>query len=395
MLMEVEEVWALIDKWSLPLPAESALLPDALGLTLAQAARADLDHPPFDRSAVDGYAIGAEDASESFTVVETIRAGESKAISLQTGEAVRIMTGAELPSAGLKVIMQEDVMVEGSVFRITRSQTVTNVRLRGEDFRAGDTLLASGTVLGPVELATLASIGITRPQVIRRPRVIHFTGGDEIVPADVVPAAGQIRDANSFLVRAMLANSRITDVQHLHLPDDLALARERIAGATASPFDVLLFSGGASVGDHDFTGLLLREMGFEIHCQQVNVRPGRPLIFATRGAQIAFGIPGNPVSHFACYHLFIARALARLMGGTHATLGPAILDSALPGKTNPRVTYWPARTRRIDATLRVNPVPWNSSGDLASLIGVDALIRVAGGHQSLPEAGAIVDCLLV
>jgi len=393
--MEVEEVWALIDKLSIALPSEATALANALGVTLAQDARADCDHPPFDRSAVDGYAIGAEDVSESFVVIETIRAGESKALTLQKGEAVRIMTGAELPSSGLIVLMQEHVSFDGDAFRITLPQPGTNVRLRGEDFRAGDVLLAQGTVLNPVALATLASIGITQPYVIRRPRVVHFTGGDEIVPADVIPGAGQIRDANSFLVRALLGNSGITDVQHTHLPDDLALARERIAATTATPFDVLLFSGGASVGDHDFTGQLLREMGFAIHCQQVNVRPGRPLIFATRGPQIAFGIPGNPVSHFACYHLFIARALARLMDGAPTAPGQAVLDSAVPGKSNPRVTYWPARTIRSDETVRVHPVPWNSSGDLASLIGVDALIRIEGGQQSLPEVGDIVDCLLV
>lgn len=393
--MEVEDVWALVDKLSFALPGEAIPLASALGMTLAQDARADLDHPPFDRSAVDGYAIGAGDDSESFVVIETIRAGESKALSLQKGQAVRIMTGAELPSAGLIVIMQEHVSFEGDAFRIVVPQLGTNVRLRGEDFRAGDVLLASGTVLSPVALATLASIGITQPLVIRRPRVVHLTGGDEIVPADVTPGAGQIRDANSFLVRALLGNSRVTDVRLAHLPDDLARARERIAAVTAAPFDVLLFSGGASVGDHDFTGQLLREMGFEIHCQQVNVRPGRPLIFATRERQIAFGIPGNPVSHFACYHLFIARALARLMGGSPAALGPAVLDSEVPGKSNPRVTYWPARTTRSDETRRVHPVAWNSSGDLASLIGVDVLIRIEGGQQSLPEVGDIVDCLWV
>lgn len=393
--MEVEEVWALIDKLSIALPSEAVPLGSALGLTLAQDARADLDHPPFDRSAVDGYAIGADDVSESFVVIETIRAGESKALTLQKGEAVRIMTGGELPSPDLIVLMQEHVSFDGDAFRIALPQPGTNVRLRGEDFRAGDVLLARGTVLSPVALATLASIGVTQPLVIKKPRVVHFTGGDEIVPADVIPGAGQIRDANSFLVRALLGSSGITDVRHSHLPDDLALARERIAGTTVAPFDVLLFSGGASVGDHDFTGQLLHEMGFAIHCQQVNVRPGRPLIFATRDQQIAFGIPGNPVSHFACYHLFIARALARLTGGSPPALGQAVLDSALPGKSNPRVTYWPARTVRSDEMVRVHPVAWNSSGDLAALIGVDALIRIEGGQQSLPQIGDIVDCLLV
>jgi molybdopterin molybdotransferase len=388
MTVEVEEVWALIDAHAATLPAQQVSLANALGLTLAEPAVADRDAPAFDRSTMDGYAIRADDAAETFRVIGTIAAGDSRRMALAPGEAVRIFTGAEVPGEGLVVVMQEDVAREGESIRIVRRGAGANIARRGEDVRAGETVIPAGTRLRPAEVALLASIGQTRPLVVRPPRILHFTSGDEIVPPDETPGPGKIRDSNATLVRALLAAFPGESPHHAHLPDDEARAAAFIDATGPESFDVLLFSGGASVGDYDFTAKFLQRLGFAIHCSQVNVRPGKPLLFASREGRLAFGIPGNPLSHFVCFHVFIARALARLTGREVPALEPAKLAADFPGAPNRRVTYWPARSGREGVT----PVPWNSSGHLAALLGVDALIRVPA-EAELPKAGATVQRL--
>ncbi len=393
-MIEVEDVWRLIDELCAPLAPGPVALADAFGLTLAEDVAADRDGPPFDRSAVDGYAVRADDDSVEFRVIHEIAAGESVRLALDVGQAVRIFTGAELPAADLRVIMQEDTTRDGDVLCRTERGTGKNFCARGEDFRAGERLLAAGTRLDAAALAVLASVGHVHPRAIRPPRILHFTTGDEIVAPGTIPEPAQIRDANAVLIRALLRGSPVASFEHAHLPDDEAEGLRRIRAIKPEACDVLLFSGGSSVGNFDFTGRFLDALGFERRCAQVNVRPGKPLIFATRGARVAFGLPGNPLSHFACFHLFVARALDRLRGQASAGLDDARLASAIPGRSNPRVTYWPARSGRKNTETWVTPLPWNSSGHLAALPGVDALIRIAA-NAGLPNPGETVQILPV
>ncbi|MDD5201233.1 MAG: molybdopterin molybdotransferase MoeA [Terrimicrobiaceae bacterium] len=392
MLIEVEEAWRLIDAFSRPLPAGRTALRDALDLRLAEAAIADRDHPPFDRSTVDGYAISMDDSSTSFKVVRTIAPGESCRIALDLGCAIRLFTGAELPASNLRVVMQEDTVREGDTLRIKNDCPGRNICHQGEDFRAGAVLIPAGTAVDAVASAMLASIGQAHPLVIRPPRILHFTSGDEIVDAEKTPGPGKIRNSNAPLIRALLSRYRPEEFRQVHLPDNESQASRLIAEADPDRFDVLLFSGGASVGDYDFTRSLLRTLGHTIHFPAVNVRPGKPLIFASRGENLAFGIPGNPVSHFVCFHLFIARALDKLAGREPASEQDAELASPIPGKPNRRVTYWPAIQSRDGTHCRVSPVPWNSSGHLASLLGVNALIRL-DAEAKLPAPDEIVRIL--
>jgi molybdopterin molybdotransferase len=383
-MIEVEDVWDLIDGYCAALPPERVRLVDALGCTLAADAVADADAPPFDRSTVDGYAIRRADAAEEFLLVGTIAAGDADGRMPGAGEAVRIFTGAALPGPGLQVIMQEDATSDAGRVRFTRRGAEGNFRPRGEDVRAGETLLRRGGKLGPVELAMLASIGEAMPLVVRRPRILHFTSGNEIVAVEEVPGPGMIRNSNATLIRALASGFPTADFAHVHLPDDAARAWELIEATEPGTFDVVLFSGGASVGDHDHTRGHLEQLGFEIRCSQVNVRPGKPLILATGAGRTAFGLPGNPVSHFVCFHLFVARALARLAGREPRSLAEATLAAEIPGRPTSRVTFWPAQG--------LAPVPWNSSGHLASLVGVDALVRVPA-QAGLPKAGESVQIL--
>ena len=363
--------------------------------------------PPFDRSTRDGYAILQDDTSEHFRVVDTLHAADWKPRQLKTGEAVRVATGAALPCENLRVVMQEHVERTGDQFRILHHETARNVSARGEDLRAGEPLLKAGSRLDAGALALLATAGNANPLVSPRLRVVHFTTGDEIIPPDQTPKPGQIRDSNSFLIRGLLQLFSC-DVIQKHLPEDFDAAKRLIgtfnlsasassSGATApkrseggqpSTFNLLLISGGASVGEKDFTRPLLEWLGFEIVFSQVNVRPGRPLIFGVNDSRVAFGLPGNPLSHFICFHLFVAVALATLVGEEPRKFHRGRLASKLDDAPNPRETLWPARLNLAG----LHPLKWSSSGDVTCLAETNALIRVPANRGSI-EFGTEVDYL--
>jgi len=393
--LSLDEARAEIRSRSRPLPVIRTPLAEALGRVLREMICAPEDLPPVDRSTRDGYAIRADDASETFSVVDTIHAADWKPRQLKSGEAVRVATGVALPCGGLRVVMQEHVEREGDKLRVVRPENSTNVRLRGEEVRQGQPLVSAGTKLNAGALAILATVGNVNPLVSPRLRILHFTTGDEIVAPDQTPKPGQIRDSNSILIRGLLQNFSC-DLEQGHLPENFELAKSQISNRQSAigNADVLLVSGGASVGEKDFTRALLEQLGFEIVFSQINLRPGRPLIFGVNGSHVAFGLPGNPLSHFVCFHFAVATALAGLTGGEPPEFLRGQLGGKLDDKPCPRETLWPARLEWIDTTPRLRPLAWASSGDITCLTAANALIRVPANQGSI-EIFAGVDFLPV
>ncbi len=378
-----------------PLPGVRAGLTEATGRVLHEEICADEDFPSSDCSTRDGYAILADDTSELFTVVDTLHAADWKPRQLKTGEAVRVATGASLPCENLRVIMQENVERNGGQIKIVRREPALNLRKRGEEMRAGEVVLPAGTVLRAGALALLATVGCTQPLVSPRLRMVHFTTGDEIIPPDQKPQPGQIRDSNSILIRTALERFHC-DVTQQHLPEDFERAKSEITAFRfpLSAFDLVLVSGGASVGDKDFTRPLLEWLGFGIVFNRVNIRPGAPLIFGADGQRIAFGLPGNPLSHFVCFHLFVATALAQLSGAELPAFSTGTLAANLEDGPNPRETLWPAQCESVNGKMLLTPLRWSSSGDVTALAKTNALIRVAPRQGSL-AAGTTVEFLPV
>ena len=377
-------------------PRESVALPlaQARGLVLAQDALAPEDLPAFDRSAMDGYAVALDDDSERFAVVAEIQPGAMPDATLARGQCARIFTGAAIPGGASQVVMQEDVRREGEWMIPVRRDQRTNIRLRGEDARRGAALVSAGKRLRAGELALLAQIGLTEPRVVPAARVIHFATGNELVDPSSTPERGQIRDTNSTLIAALLAESGAQLVHQARCADDLAGLIGTVRDVPEDSWDVLLMSGGGSVGDYDFGARALDALGFTVHFSRVNLRPGKPLIFATRGRQAAFIIPGNPVSHFVCYHVAITLALERFAGA--AVDWPLVeveLAEDFPASSDPRETYWPAHVSLGAGRLRVRPLIWRSSGDLCGLAGANALLQVLPGAAAIAR-GEPGRCLL-
>lgn len=374
----VDEVWELLRREvSAREPVEMDLA-DAWGGTLREDVTAPEDQPAFDRSAVDGYVVRVDDASEVFAVAGEIRAGDGRHHELVAGKALRIATGAAVPDGG-EVVMLEDAIDADGALRFVRRRR-DHVRRRGEDAKAGDVLVKAGTVLGAGAIGLLASVGCVRPKVTRGLDALHVATGNEIVGADHVPSMGQVRDSNSPLVAAW-ARGRGLRVRQKRVGEEADALRRAIEGRR----DLLLVSGGASVGGHDCTAEVLDAAGFEILVTKVAVRPGKPLIVGRRGEEWAFGLPGNPLSHFVCLHVFVDAALAAMRGGAMA---PVVWRGTVTAgvKGNPRETWWPA----VDEREGLRPLRWASSGDLTALALADVLVRVpSSGLAAGAEAGFI------
>ena len=375
----VDEVWELLRRGVGAREAVAASLPDALGAVLREDVRAPEDQPAFDRSAVDGFLVRVDDPSDEFRVVGEIRAGSEMRGQLGPGEALRMATGAAVPGPAFEVVMLEDAVEANGVVRLIRRGR-DHVRKRGEDARAGDVLASEGSVLSVGALALLASVGCMEPRVTRALDVLHVATGNEIVDAETKPAAGQVRDSNSPLVAAW-GRRRGLRIRQKRVGEEAELLRRAIEGHR----DLLLVSGGASVGGHDCTEAVLDAAGFEILVTMVAVRPGKPLIVARRGEEWAFGLPGNPLSHFVCLQVFVDAAVAAMRGGPRQ---PAVWRGVVRGavKGNPRETWWPA----VEEREGLRPLAWASSGDVTALAVADVLVRVPGsGLVAGQEAGFI------
>jgi len=374
-----------------PLPAVRASLGESFGRTLRETVRAPEDLPDCDRSTRDGYAILEDDPSAIFQIMDTLQAADWKPRQMQRGECARVSTGAALPCGGLRVVMQENVRRDGDKIHVIQPERDSNARRRGEDVKAGATLLHEGALLDAGTLAVLASAGCVRPLVSPRLHVVHFTTGNEIVPPEQEPGPGQIRDSNSILLRCLLQKFGC-EVSQGHLPEnfDTAKAQCEREKRKIENADLILVSGGASVGDNDFTRSLVEWLGFQIAISGVAVRPGRPMIFGVDGRRVAFGLPGNPLAHFVCYHLFVGTALAKMNGLEPKRFLRGRMAARLPDTPNSRETLWPARCEPENGELQLQPLNWSSSGDVTCLSRANALIRVPPSRGAL-DVGAEVD----
>ena len=389
-MLSIPEARALIAQTVHVLPPLRVPLAQAHGRTLRESLIAEEDIPAFDRSAMDGYAIRAEDPATEFRVVCEIPAGTMPTRKIGPGECARIFTGSPIPDGATQVIVQEVAQRSGDAVTFSQRGKGNNIRSRGEDAREGSVLIERGTQLGAVELSLCAQLGKCAPLIAPRPRILHIATGSELVAPDEIPEAGKIRDSNSTLIAALAAEAGAKIAHQFRVGDDPAQLVGAISGTDIESWDMLLLSGGASVGDHDFGARTLRELGFSLHFTQLNLRPGKPLTFATLGRHLAFVIPGNPLSHLVCWHLVIRAALDMLaIGAIEFALVEAPLGGDVALKGNPRETWWPARIAWENGGAKFLPLKWQSSGDLTGIIGLDALIRVPAGIAAVQPGETI------
>ncbi|MGK2942060.1 MAG: molybdopterin molybdotransferase MoeA [Immundisolibacter sp.] len=316
--LDVEAALAQVLDALTPLPGSEQIALDlALGRVLAQPLVAAMDLQPWPNSAMDGYAFAVSDLDQALAkglaLAGTSMAGHPFTGTLDPGECVRILTGAILPAGCDTVAMQEHVAVHGDQIRLTANvPRGANVRAPGEDVRTGSVVLPAGTRLGPPQIALAAALGQARVVVNHRPRVALFTSGDELTPLGQPLAAGAIYDSNRYLLRAMLQQMGMPVIDLGIVADDPDAVRSAFAAARAQA-DVVISSGGVSVGDADYVREVFSEFG-DIHFWRIAMKPGRPLAFGRLDETWFFGLPGNPVSTAVTFLEFVRPALCRLEG---------------------------------------------------------------------------------
>jgi molybdopterin molybdotransferase len=395
-LLEVEEAWEVVAAACRdPLGAETVALVEALGRVVASDAVSAVDLPPFDRSAMDGYAVRAADTGSVLTIVGEIAAGEVAQTPLSAGQAMGITTGAALPPGADAVLRVEDAVVTGDRLRAAAPlQPGTAVRYRGEDVARGAVLAPAGAALGVQHVTALASAGVGSVSVRRRPVVHVLATGTELLEVGAPPEPGRIHESNRLTLALLAEQAGSEVVVHPIVPDDAAATADAVESALGG--DVLLVSGGVSVGPHDHVKPALQARGVEELFWRVRLKPGKPLWFGRRDATLVFGLPGNPLSTVACFLLFVAPALRRLQGESEAA--PAFVPARLTVPAQPadgRTTLLTARLARgADGMLEATPTEGQGShltGALASSDGFVVMPHAAGAQP----AGAPVQALLL
>ncbi len=377
------------------LPTERVALGDAVGRVLAEEMRAPADLPAFPSSAVDGFAVRAADAGKTIREVGESAAGRPFAGRVEPGTAARILTGGVVPDGADTVVMVEDVRIVGESVTVPASlRAGTNFHRPGADVRAGDLVLTAGMQLGAAELGLAAALGFAELEVHRRPRVALMSTGDELVEAGRKPGRGQITDSNRWALLAALREAG-AEVRSLGIaPDEPGALRKLVVDALQTA-DVLVTSGGVSVGTHDLVKPLLESLG-TVHVGRVKLKPGKPFTFATfADNKLAFGLPGFPVSSLVTFEVFVRPALRKLQG--FARLQRATLPVRLgydARATADRTEYQRVTLRREGAELVAETTGSQSSSRLLSLAGAHALVRIAPGDEGI-RAGTIVEAMIL
>lgn len=367
---------------------ELVSLADALDRVLSQDVTSDVDLPPFEKSAMDGFAVRAADFARAPRPASWRVTGESRAGAPFTGvvapnECVAIYTGAEVPPACDAVVMVEKSRPAADRVHLDDDpKPGQNVCHRGEDLRLGDVVLRSGRMLRAIELSVLAAVGCDPVPVFRRPRVALFTTGDELVPVRSKPGPGEIREGNTYYLAARLRTLGAAVLDLGVVRDDERELEAQVSRALEES-DALITTGGVSMGKYDLVGAVLERCGVEPVFHKVAIKPGKPLWFGVRGRVPVFGLPGNPVSCLIGMEVFVRAALARMSGHVQEERLATLRSGRWMGdatKPNPREQHLPVRvTAGSDGVDRLEPIRWSSSADIVGLTRAEALAVVPMG----------------
>jgi molybdopterin molybdotransferase len=388
-LLTIEEALARVLERVHALPAETVRVENAAGRVLAEDARAAVDLPPFPSSAMDGYAVRASDTPGTLPVAFRVAAGRPSPRPLEPGEAMGISTGGLVPEGADAVVPIEVVVGQDNNVEIATAVTAgAHVRPRGGDARAGDLVVPAGTRLGPAQVGALAAAGVAELRCTRRPRAAVLATGTELRAPGEPLERGEIYESNSAALAAALADAG-AEVERLRpVHDDPAAHREALARGLEA--DLLVTTGGVSVGPHDLVRAALVELGVEEVFWRVAVKPGKPVAFGVRSGTPVFGLPGNPVSSLVGFELFVRPAVLALQGlrDPHPRYEPGRLARAVR-RGEGRDELLRARARIEDDAVWLEPLGGQESHMIVSAAAADALVFVPRGEGQL-EAGAPV-----
>ena len=410
-LISVSEAAAILDRARVQPRAEIVPLAESIGRRLAEQVTADRDYPPFDKSLMDGFAVRIGEPAGEFELLGTIHAGESwQGRPLAGREAVAIMTGAPIPPGDAEIgvipVEESESAGEHAVRLRISGQAGRYIARRGSDRCAGVCLLDPGTLIGPAQLAVLASVGKAKVRVFAPPRCAVLATGDELVEISKAPQPHQIRNSNSPALLALLEGLGADAVDGGLVPDDLDATRRALGEWLDSSCDCLFITGGMSMGQRDYVPRVLRELGVALEMTKLKIKPGKPFVFGMRTRQrgfvagggggeagarpemhttYVFGLPGNPVSAYVCTLVLASRLLARLGAAPADVVGGDWQDlplaEGLPAN-GARQFYQPARIEQSEGMPCVRPLAWRGSADVFTLAEADVLLERPEGDPA-------------
>ncbi len=397
-----QKVIQVAESLARPLLRTHVEIEQAFGRILATPVFADRDYPPFDRSVRDGFAVRAADAQSPGARVECVgelRAGGQLDATLQPGQCVEIMTGAAMPPGADAVVMIEHTVRDGRMITLERTAKKGDQFVpRGAEAREGALLVAPKTRMGYAEMALATQAGATRLEVFAASRLAILSTGDEVVDARAKPGPLQVRNSNGISIEILARTGGAETIQLGNAPDEIAALRAAIErGLDAA--DILVLSGGVSMGKYDLVEQVLADLGAKFHFTGVSIRPGRPAVFATGRGKLVFGLPGNPVSTMVTFELFVLPAIDVLNGGDPRPLPVFRAKLATPiREKGPMTHFLPARIEWEGREARVSQLSWQGSGDIVALALANGFLIVTSERPEiapgewvdvLPRRGAI------
>lgn len=369
-----------------PLDTEFVSFTESVGRILAADVFSDVNMPPFNKSAMDGYACRKEDLSSWLTILEIIPAGKAPSYKIEAGQCSKIMTGAAVPEGADTVFMVEHSEVLDGKVRFTGTKTNSNICLLGEDVKTGDLVLKSGTLLKAQHIAMLASVGCVLPEVYRQPKVGIISTGSELVEPEFVPEASQIRNSNGHQMLIQAQQCQCLVNYYGTVPDDQQATTEIIQQAVEEN-DVTLISGGVSVGDFDFVPQIMEQLGFNILFDHINVKPGKHTTFAQRDNKYIVGLPGNPVSSFIQFEIFAKPFLYKLMNyAVPPVVMPLPLAADYNRKRADREEFIPVK---LNITGEVETINYHGSAHIHAYHEALGFMAIPEGINSLQKGETV------
>ncbi|MFO0793084.1 MAG: gephyrin-like molybdotransferase Glp [Candidatus Brocadiaceae bacterium] len=382
-----------------PLPSRLVPFESSLGFCLARDVQSDIDMPPFDRSAMDGYAVIAEDTTNApveLTVIEDIAAGYMPRKKVGRGQASKIMTGAAVPEGADAVVKFEETEDISSPNRAKILKSIrkgSNISRCGEDMKVGQTVLRKGMIIRPQEIGILSTVGKSSVEIYSAPTIGIISTGDELVEVGTKPSLAQIRNSNGYSLAAQARRMK-AEVELLGIVKD---RKEEIANIMCRGLnkDILILSGGVSMGEYDLVGDVMKDLNTHIYFEKVALRPGKPVIFGKKDRTFIFALPGNPVASFVTFELFIYPTIRKMMGFStlHRTTVKAIVETELLVKRKRR-EYRPAHLSTQNNQWHVSPVEWHGSADLLSTTRANSLLIVREDAEKY-AAGQLADVIVL
>jgi molybdopterin molybdotransferase len=371
------------------LPNELIPVNQALGRIITENIVSRLDLPPFDKAAMDGYAVLANDECCEYQLIDTVPAGKVSVYKLSPGKTIKVMTGAPLPENTAKVIRLEYASENNGIVNIHTPEKCQNICSQGEDICRGSLIIKAGTLIGPLEIANLIACGITEIKVVHRPRIFIISTGNELIDDIKHYNVGKIMNSNGPMLTSLCQMHHFDVVNNLSIPDDKETTILTIKEALHTA-NIVLLSGGVSVGEYDFVESAFKELGLKLHFNKIAVKPGKPMTFVSSGNKILFGLPGNPVSVYLMFHLFVLHAIRIIMGNNaKIEYSKYIISENFSRHSAKRTAFQPCK---IDSNNTLKLVNYNGSAHLSALLHSDGFFIIPQGITEL-KAGSEVDFL--